>query len=139
MLKRLSMMLCAIVIIFIGCSPSTKIANADAGIKSIIRPGTSLVECKALERGLAVKIVRHQNSLCAKEVWMHQDLFCTDSGTEVNETKSSKKIKPNKAFSGSGNQFCPEAFAEFVNSPACFQYTTGGRTYYIPPGPNCPP
>jgi len=27
-----------------------------------------------------------------------------------------------------------EAFVEYVNSPACFQYTTGGRTYYIPPG-----
>ena len=64
---------------------------------------------------------------------MYNNLYC--EGEPVKEITPEKDgVLPTAAFSGSGNQLCQEAFVEYVNSPACFQYTTGGRTYYIPPG-----
>ena len=134
MLKRKSIILFVLVVASLSCSPSKQISNAEEEVKAVIRPGTALVECKVLEKGkpdYAIKIIRNQNTLCADRVWLHNDLYCGDPGNEI--FQSEDKIKPNAAFSGSGNQFCQEAFVQYVNSPACFQYTTGGRTYYIPP------
>jgi len=134
MLQRVPIILCVLLLISIGCSRSTKIANAEEEVKDVVRPGTSLVECKALEKGLYIQVKRDPNKLCAESVWVYQDQYCEEDETRKEVKPSTSSITPAEAFSGSGNQYCPEAFAKYVNSPACFQYTTGGRTYYIGTG-----
>ena len=135
MQNRKPIILIFLVMALLSCTPSKQIAFAEEDIKTVIRPGTSLVECKLLEKGnpdYAIKVLRNQNTLCAEKVWFHTNKYCMDTGEEL--YPSEDKNKPAEAFSGGGNQYCPEAFVKYVNSPVCFQYTTGGTTYYIPRG-----
>jgi hypothetical protein len=135
--RRIPIVLSALLIVLLSCSRSTQIANAEEEIKDNFRPGTALVECKVLELNpdLIIKVERSLKDLCAEEngVFICEDRKCEKcSSTPIPVAKGEKL--PASAFSGSGNQVCEEAFVQYVNSPACFQYTTGGRTYYIPPG-----
>ena len=136
MQKRISPLLPLLVIVLLSCSRLAQIANAE---ESIIRPGTSYLECKVLEKTntsyLTIKVTRDLNTLCAREVLICKDLGCVDCGDPIKgytHEKDGEKY-PVEAFSSSGNQFCSEAFVKYVKSPYCFRYTTGGTTYFIPP------
>jgi hypothetical protein len=139
MLKRKSIILSVLVIGLLSCSRSTQIANAEEEIKENFRPGTSLVECKVLEIDppRAIWFKRVPGDICKIEkemIRMYENLYCEGKEYETIKAEPISKELPANAFSGSGNQFCQEAFVVYVYSPPCFQYTIGGRTYYIPRG-----
>ena len=105
----------------------------------IVRAGTPGYECKPLEEfnaevngPLAVGLERDPYTLCASMVYEHHTLDCSDQGILIVEETEGNL--PFRAFSGAANQFCEEAFSQYVQSPSCFVYTSGGRTRYIPSG-----
>jgi hypothetical protein len=133
MLKRRSIIFFVLVVAALSCTKSAQIVGAEQEIKEVLRPGTALKECKLLEKNLSILVERNPKTLCAETVTLFKSGDCTGKGIEVSELPSDPKL-PKAAFSGAGNQFCPEAFVVYERSPACFQYTSGGRTRYIPPG-----
>ena len=143
MQKRLPAILFALVIVFLSCAPSTRVANAQEKIKYTFPFGISLAECKviSLEPAWSIGFRRDLNNVCDiddidKKIHLYGNLYC--EGKEIQEItpeiESKDNLLPALACSGNGNQFCPEAFVVYVYSPPCYQYTIGGRTYYIPRG-----
>ena len=142
MLKRLPAILFALVIVFPSWAPFTWDANAQERIKYTFPLGTSLAECKviSLEPTLSIGFRRDLNNICDiindGKIRLYDNLYC--EGKEIQEItpeiESKDNLLPALACSGNGNQFCPEAFVVYVYSPPCYQYTIGGRTYYIPRG-----
>lgn len=109
--------------------------------RAVTRAGTPLRKCVPLcnecagdgdVEDLAISVEVDPGSLCALRVWEHHFLDCTDGGILIDPEKDGDL--PIAGFSGSGNQFCEEAYLKFVQSPPCFQYVSGGRTRYIPSG-----
>lgn len=109
--------------------------------RAVTRSGTPIKKCVPLcsecagegdVQDLAISIEVDPGSLCALRVWEHHFFDCTDDGTLINPEEDGDL--PVAGFSGSGNQFCEEAYLKFVDSPPCFQYVSGGRTRYIPSG-----
>lgn len=133
MLKRRSIIFFVLVVAFLGFTQSVQIVGAEEEIKEVLRPGTALTECKLLEKNLSIFVKRSPKTLCAETVTLYENNDCSGKGVQVDPLPSNPKL-PTKAFSGTGNQFCQEAFVVYERSPACFQYTSGGRTRYIPPG-----
>jgi hypothetical protein len=135
MLKKSSIIFSVLVVASLGCMQSGQIVGAEEEIKEVLRPGTAIQECKLLEKGLSILVERNPKTLCAETVTAYKSNDCTGKSTIVRPEDRDKKLKlPKGAFSGAGNQYCPEAFVYYQNSPFCFQYTSGGRTRYIPPG-----
>lgn len=139
MIKRISIILSVLVIVFLSCSRSTQIAKAEEEIKDAFRPGTSLLECKALSRNpeISIKFIREKNDMCKikdETIFIYENLYCDGTPTKKITPEVGRNELPVEAFSGSGNQYCTEAFVKYIKSPVCFEYTTGGRTYRIGPG-----
>ena len=135
MLKRKSMILSVLVIDSLSCSPSTQISNAGGEIKAAVRPVTASKECKPLEEGVSILVVRNPQTLCAETVDSFKSSDCTGEPTRIDALDPVKYPNlPKSAFSGTGNQFCPEAIVKYVNSDPCYEYVSGGRTRYIPRG-----
>lgn len=133
MLKRRSIIFFVLVVAFLSFTQSAKIVGAEEEIKEVLRPGTALTECKLLEKNLSILVKRNPKTLCAETVRFYKNNDCMGEGAPVEALPSNPKL-PTKAFSGTANQFCQEAFVVYERSPACYQYTSGGRTRYIPPG-----
>jgi len=133
MLKRRSIIFFVLVLASLSFTQSAKIVGAEEEIKEVLRPGTALTECKLLEKNLSILVKRSPKTLCAETVTLYKNNDCTGEGAPVEALPSNPKL-PKAAFSGTGNQFCQEAFVVYERSPACFEYTSGGRTRYIPPG-----
>ena len=73
--------------------------------------------------------------MCADRVFHRITKDCSDEKyKEPIKPVEEGKIPIPKTASGTGNQYCPEAIVHYENSPYCFQYTSGGRTRYIPRG-----
>jgi hypothetical protein len=124
-----------------GQGPVGGIRGPGFDLVAIVRPGTASSECKLLQEynpivdgPLSIKVFKNPFSLCADRVEQYISLDCSGNGVEI-PVETGEGL-PAKAFSGAANQYCEEAFVEYVNSPSCFQYTSGGRTRYIPEGCN---
>ena len=139
MLKRTPILFSVLVLFLLSCSQSMQIANAEEKINHNFPPGTSLAECKVLSLNppRAIEFKRVPDDICRiqnETIHLFSNLYCEgDEYEKIGVEPISDKL-PATAFSGSGNQFCQEAFVVYINSPPCFQYTIGGRTYYIPQG-----
>ena len=135
MLKKRFIIFSVLLVVSLGCAQSGQIAGADQEIKEVLRPGSAIKECKILEKNLSILVERNQKTLCAETVTVYKSNDCTGASTIIQPEDPDKNPKlPKAAFSGAGNQFCQEAFVIYDNSPYCFQYTSGGRTRYIPRG-----
>jgi hypothetical protein len=149
MRKRKSIILSVLVVASLSCSQPYGIVKAEEEFKEIEwkqvkSPGTASNECKPLEipfvregkpikDALAIKVYRSQETLCVYAVYEHYTWNCSDTGEPI--TKYEKDDRPDVAFSGSGNQICPEAIAYYKNSPGCWEVNSGdGNTYYVPRG-----
>ena len=138
MLKRKLMILSILVFAFLSCTQSAHIVGAEEKLRPL-HPGTTLVECKLLQEGgdpIYIKVERSRNDLCAEVVTQHKNSDCTAPVSKDEIPVVEGERIPDEAYSGTGNQFCPEAIVVFRHSPRCYQYTSGGRTRYIPPGCN---
>ena len=135
MLKRRSIIFYVLLIAALGCThTSNNVEAEEPPDKKVMLPGDNTVECIFLEENLSIKVQRKAN-MCAGDIWLHKDRYCRDDGVKYDEKKEEGgKIPIPQGVSGNGNQYCPEAIVVYKNSPYCFQYTSGGRTRYIPPG-----
>lgn len=150
MLIRKSIILFVLVVASLNCSQQYGIVKAaeeefkEIEWKQVKSPGTASNECKPLEipfvregkptkDALAIKVYRNQETLCVYAVYEHYTWNCSDTGTSI--TKSDNPYRPVAAYSGSGNQICPEAIVQFKNSPGCWEVDSGdGNSYYVPRG-----
>ena len=132
MLKKRSIIFSVLLVVSLGCTQSAQIVGAG----EILRPGEPREVCIPLEENLSILVERNLKTWCAETVTPYKSVDCTRGrGDPILPEDPDKNPKlPKAAFSGAGNQFCPEAFVVYQNSPYCFQYTSGGRTRYIPPG-----
>jgi hypothetical protein len=131
MLKRKCILLSIIVVVSLSISPSVQIVRAGDIW------GNPLNECIPLESRLSMKVVRDSNTYCAKKVTSFEGSHdCTSGKQTVLDSVTSKNNPrvPVAAISGGGNQKCPEAIVRYISNSFCYSYTTGGNTYYIPPG-----
>lgn len=144
MLKKRAILFYVLLIAALGCThTSNNVEAEEPPAKKYMLPGDNTVECIFLENNLSIKVQRKAN-MCADKIWLHKDRYCTDVGVPYEDEKEGDKntekkeeggrIPIPKIVSGNGNQYCPEAFVVYQNSPYCFQYTSGGRTRYIPRG-----
>jgi hypothetical protein len=123
------------VVVFLSCAQSAQIVEAEVPSKYFSRQGTASKECKPLEEKVSILVVRNPETLCAETVDFFTSSDCTGEPIRIDPLDPEKDPKlPKGAFSGSGNQFCPEAFVKYVNSDPCYEYISGGRTRYIPKG-----
>jgi hypothetical protein len=137
MLKKKFIIFFVVLIAALGCAQSGQVVEAEEKYSVTAGWGTPSFECKQLEENVSIRIERNPRTRCADVVIpYYKSGDCTQGKDEEITGKHWKEDKrlPREAFSGGGNQVCQEAFVVYQNSPYCFQYTSGGRTRYIPPG-----
>ena len=127
MLKRKSIILSVLVVASLNCSQPYGTVKAGEEEFKEIREG------KPTKDALAIKVYRNQDTLCVYAVSQHYTWNCSDDTREF--ITNSKRDKLVAAYSGSGNQICPEAILLFKNSPGCWEVDSGdGNTYHVPRG-----